>query len=177
MYIELYWKDYKRFGGEGSIDALSMSLMSRLPQDYGVAIETICITGFCRSLAGPNQNAATLYERFEEAISQLRERPSIRYSAKKKELTIDYATVWPTADEFQPDSMMMKVGTFRRSFMKIQTLLAQAEEKLGSKLDFDFSRMIDDIKGLEPELPTTLDQLATLYLANVKKRGESGPRE
>lgn len=174
MYIELYWKDYRRFGADGSVDALAKWLMSRLCDDYGDAIETICITGFCRSLAGPNQNMATTFERFEETLAKLRGAPAIRFSTKKRELAIDYATVWPTADEFQPDDMMLKVGTFRRAFLKLIALLEESDKKVGARADFDFARMISDIRLLEPELPRTLDDLAALYLATKTKKGEQG---
>jgi len=172
VYIELHWKDYKRFGPDGSSIALALWLMSRLQRDYGDSIETICITGYCRSLSGPNKNLTPIFERFEEALSKLRERPSIRFSTKKKELAIDYATVWPTADEFDPDSLMMKVGTFRRSYLKLITLLEQASEKTGGKSDFDFPSLIADIRSLEPEVPSTLDDLIDLYTAVRKKKGE-----
>ena len=172
MYIELHWKDYKRFGPDGSVHLLAKWLMSRLPQDYGEAIQMICITGCCRSLTMPNNNLAPIFERFEEQLSELRESPKIRFSSKKKELAIDYATVWPTADEFQPDSVMMKVGTFRRSFLKIISLMELTQDRIGTEVDFDFSRLIADIKGLEPELPRTLDQLVDLYVASRTTKGE-----
>jgi hypothetical protein len=172
VYIELHWKDYKRFGPDGSSHTLAHWLTSHLQQDYGGSIETICVTGFCRSLSGPNRNLTPIFERFEEVLSKLRERPSIRYSEKKKELAIDYATVWPTADEFEPDSLMLKVGTFRRSYLKLLTLLEQSNEKLGAKIDFDFAKLIGDIKGLESELPKSLDDLVDLYASCRKKNGE-----
>lgn len=172
MYIELHWKDYKRFGPDGSSIALAKWLMSRLPRDYGNSIETICVTGFCRSISRPNKNLTSVFERFEEVLSTLREHPSIRFSEKKRELTINYATVWPTADEFEPDDLMMKVGTFRRSYLKFQTLLAQADAQIGKKVDFDFTRLISDIKNLESELPTTLDQLIDLYVTHKNTKGE-----
>ena len=172
VYIELHWKDYKRFGPDGSSGALAQWLMSRLQRDYGDSIETICITGYCRSLSGPNKNLTPIFERFEEALSKLRERPSIRFSAKRKELAIDYATVWPTADEFDPDSLMMKVGTFRRAYLKLITLLEQANDKIGGKTNFDFVGLIADIRSLEPEVPSTLDDLVDLYTAVRRKKGE-----
>ena len=172
VYIELHWKDYKRFGPDGSSIALAQWLMSRLQGDYRDSIETICVTGYCRSLSGPNKNLTPTFERFEAALAKLREYPSIRFSAKKKELAIDYATVWPTADEFQPDNLMLKVGTFRRAYLKLISLLEESDKKVGAKVDFDFARMISDIKHLEPELPRTLDDLATLYLASKTKKGE-----
>ena len=177
MYIELHWKDYKRFGPDGSSHTLALWLTSRLQQDYGGAIETICITGFCRSLSGPKKNLTPIFERFEEVLSKLRERPSIRYSAMKKELTIDYATVWPTADEFDPDSSMLKVGTFKRSYLKLLTLLELANDKIGSKIDFDFPKLIGDIKNLDSEIPITLDDLVDLYLTCRKKKGEQAAPE
>jgi hypothetical protein len=177
MYIELYWKDYRRFGADGSVDALARWLMSRLRDDYGAAIETICITGFCRSLTGPNKNMTAIFERFDETVAKLRSAPAIRFSSNKRELVIEYATVWPTADEFQPDDMMLKVGTFRRAFLKFISLLEESDKKLGTKVNFDFARMISDIRLLDPELPKTLDDLAALYLATKTKKGESGPRD
>jgi hypothetical protein len=172
VYFELHWKDYKRFGPDGSSHALAQWLTLRLQQSYGEPIETICITGYCRSLSGPNKNLTPIFERFEETLTKLREQPSIRFSPKKRELIIDYATVWPTADEFEPDSQMMKVGTFRRSYLKLLTLLEQAQEKIGAKIDFDFPKLIADIKSLEPELPRTLDQLVDLYVASRTRKGE-----
>ncbi len=41
MYIELYWKDYRRFGADGSVDALAKWLMSRLCHDYGDARDPV----------------------------------------------------------------------------------------------------------------------------------------
>lgn len=112
----------------------------------------------------------TTFDKFEGTLAELRERPVIRFSTKKRELQIEYATVWPTADEFDPDSLMMKVGTFRRSFLKLVTFLKMTEEKFGAKIEFDFARLISDIKNLEAELPKTLDQLAEIYLTSKGKQ-------
>lgn len=180
MYIEIHWKDYKRFGPDGSTHLLAKWLMMKLSEDYGEAIQTICITGCCRSLAMPNKNLTPVFERFEELLSQLREQPKIRFLTKKKELAIDYATVWPTADEFQPDELMIKVGTFRRSFLKLISLMELAHEKVGTKIDFNFHKFITDLKKLEIELPTTLDHLVDLYLEcrkiNDEERAEADKR-
>jgi hypothetical protein len=116
----------------------------------------------------------TTFERFDETLTKLRSAPAIRFSTKKRELAIDYATVWPTADEFQPDDMMLKVGTFRRAFLKLISLLEESDKRVGAKVVFDFARMISDIRLLEPELPRTLDDLAALYLATKTKKGEQG---
>jgi hypothetical protein len=113
-----------------------------------------------------------MFERFDETLAKLRSAPAIRFSTKKRELAIDYATVWPTADEFQPDDMMLKVGTFRRAFLKLISLLEESDKKIGAKVDFNFARLISDIRLLEPELPRTLDDLAALYLATKTKKGE-----
>ena len=171
MIIELYWKDYRRFGADGSLDALAKWIMDHIHHDYGAAIETICVTGFCRSISGPNNNLAAAYTLFDDVLARLRNGPEIRLSVKKQELEINYATVWPTADEFQPDDSLLRLGTFRRSYLKLITLLEESNKKVGAKIDFDFDRLISDIKLLEPEMPTTLDELATLYLAGrMKKR-------
>jgi len=172
MYIELYWKDYRRFGADGAIGSLALWLMSRLSRDYGHAIDTICVTGYCRSLAGPNKNLTSAFEAFEDALTKMKVAPSIRFSEKKKELSIEYATVWPTADEFQPDDDVLRVGTFRRAYLKLITLLEESHKKLGNKIDFDFPRLIADIKNLEPEVPQSLDQLAVLYLTYKSKKGD-----
>ena len=172
MYIEINWRDYKRFGPDGSSSILAQWLMVRLQQEYGSEIETISVTGNCRSLTGPNKNLAPIFEKFEGNLSVLRDRPSIRYLKKKRELDINYATVWPTAEEFAPDDLMLKVGTFRRSYQKLIILLEQANEKIGMKTDFNFDLLIGDIKNLEPELPNSLDDLAELYVDLRKKKGE-----
>jgi len=170
MYFEYYWKDYKRFGPDGSVDLLAKWIMTKLQRDYGSDIQTICITGFCRSLAGPNQNLQSVYERFEGLLSKLREKPVVRYSSKKKLLEIDYATVWPTADEFQPDAQMIKVGTFHRAYLKMISLLELAAANLEAKTDFTFGALISDLKALEPDLPQTLEQLIDLHVACRTKK-------
>ncbi len=163
MYLEFNWRDYKRFGPDGSTSLLSKWVTERVAGDYGSGIEIFCVTGNCRSLTGSNENLKPIFERFETFLGELRSIPSIKYDRKKKELKIDYATVWPTAEEFLPDNQMMKVGTFKRAYAKLITLTEKAEEKLAGRVDFEFQKFLTDLRSLESELPKTLDQMIDIY--------------
>ena len=163
MRFEIYWKDYRRFGADGSTHLLGQWLDRSLRPSYGPSIETVLVCGYCRSLARPSGNLQSVHTRFEAELTALRAAPKITWRRTQRELDCRYATVWPTADEFQPDDLMLKVGTFRRSFLKLMTLLQIAAAQPKIPRDFDFDDLLQDIKALEPRLPRTLDDLVSLY--------------
>jgi hypothetical protein len=174
MEFELYWKDYKRFGPDGASSLLSRWLKSRIVGQYGSDIQRIFVCGYCRSLSGPNQNLQPVFEQFNTCLATLRDKPEMTLRLKKKELEIRYATVWPTADEYEPDSQVLKLGTFTRSYKKLMTLLGLAGSNLADKTSFDFGGLVAEIKTLEAELPRTLDELVLLY-SKFMKKGEPTP--
>lgn len=175
MEFELYWKDYKRFGPDGASSLLGRWLKSRIVGQYGSDIQRVFVCGYCRSLSAPNKNLKPIFEDFEKHLATLREKPELKFHSRKKELDIRYATVWPTADEFEPDSQVLKVGTFTRSYLKLMTLLGLAAAQYKAKTAFDFSGLIAEIESLKPELPRTLDDLVMMYVKTMKQSGEQSP--
>jgi hypothetical protein len=164
MKFEFDWKDYRRFGPDAASDTLSRLFTKRLPGSYSEKIETIILCGHCRAVFMPKGNLEQLALNFEEHLVTLREKPKMSLSTKEKELTVAYATVWPTADEFNPDSDILRFGTFSRLYRKSITLLEGVAAEPRLKDVVDFPRLLTDIKLLEPLLPMNLHQLAKLYV-------------
>ena len=99
---------------------LSALLASRLEESYGTDIKRIFVCGHCRALSSPNENLRSVYEQFEEERAKLQNSPLIKLKRKSRELEIRFATVWPVAEEFRPDSEMLKLGTFLRFYVSIK---------------------------------------------------------
>ncbi|RCU42873.1 MULTISPECIES: hypothetical protein [Alteromonadales] len=165
MDILFCYRTYSIFGGNATLNVAGKWLSEHLSESYGGKIESVVFEFCARNVSPPRKTLEASNERFEQFLKEL---PIAEFQYKGTELRICTKLVKFYHDEVDRDSQVLSLRVFKNILNKSITLLESTPNLLKDMKGFDNFALAEDIKLAVPNAPSTLVELAELYLQQSK---------
>ena len=165
MNIEFHYRTYSIFGGSATLNVAGKWLSSQLRDSYGGSVDSVLIEFCAGNVSPPRKTLEANHERFEEFLKEL---PIAEFQEKGTELRICSKLIKHYHDEIDRDSQVLSLKVFKNTLSKSAQLLESAPSMIKDTKGFDCAAMAADIKAAITGAPSTLAELAELYLEQRK---------
>ena len=165
MNIEFHYRTYSIFGGSATLNVAGKWLSSQLRDSYGGSVDSVLIEFCAGNVSPPKKTLKANHERFEEFLKEL---PIAEFQEKGTELRICSKLIKHYHDEIDRDSQILSLKVFKNTLSKSAQLLESAPSMIKDTKGFDCAAMAADIKAAITGAPSTLAELAELYLEQRK---------
>ncbi|MBB1391983.1 hypothetical protein H5185_21655 [Shewanella sp. SG44-6] len=165
MDIIFYHRTYSIFGGNATLNVASKWLSEQLKSSYGGKVNTVLIE-LCVGNVSPARK--TLEKNNENFELFLKELPIAEFQDKGTELRICTKLIKHYHDEIDRDSQVLSLRVFKNILNKSIALLESTPDLLKDMKGFENFALAEDIKSAIPKAPSTLVELAELYLQYSK---------